>query len=83
MNVDTGHLVQIVGPGLRSFFVEEKGYEPVPEELSGEAEIELQKANADETYINLRGNSPLAKWAKARRRARRKMAAESRGRNRR
>ncbi len=83
MNIDTGHLVRTVDPRLRDLLVRDKGYEPLPGELAGEAEAELQKANADETHVNLQGNSPLAKWAKARRRARRKAAAASRRRNRR
>jgi len=74
--------------GQRRVPDELKGLEPLPEELNKEAEKVLN--GKKETYVDLKSDSPLAKWAQKRRKAsaakkkkkRRKMAKQSQKTNR-
>jgi len=54
------------------------GFDPVPDELTVAARLKL--AGRSEAQVNLRSGSPLAKWAKKKRKE--KLAAASRRRNR-
>lgn len=75
MNPYTGHLVAIEERDRRLA----KTYEMLESELL-KSEAEAALAGKPETYINLRERSPLADWAKKKRKE--KIAAKSRRRNR-
>lgn len=81
MNPYTGHLVRIqdaVEPKEKEF--RDNGYEPIPPELEGAANKKL--AGKGEAMVSLTSGGKLSKWAAEKRKARRKMAKKSRGRNR-
>lgn len=73
MNPNSGHLI-----ALKDSASMPAEYEPIPDKLLAAARDEL--AGRSETHVNLRGNTPLALWAKKKRKA--KLAAASRRRNR-
>lgn len=74
MNPETGELMRLrKGDGLP------EGFEPLPRELFLEAERKLR--GQDTAQVNVRSQTPLAKWAKKKRIE--KIAAKSRRRNRR
>ena len=60
---------------------EANGYVPVPPELNRAAKRKL--AGKDEAYVSLTSGGELSKWAAKQRKAKRKIAAESRKKNRR
>jgi len=76
MDPNTGHLIKLDGanepPG---------GYERLPHELELAALTAL--GDGDETMIDLKKHTPLAKWAKRKRKIRHKLAKQSRKANRR
>lgn len=91
MNPNTGHLVDTSGMTVEDFAALKKlGYVEVPSSLTGAARRAL--ASGKETTVDLADGGQLARWAAARRaeragkakkKARRKMAQQSRRRNRR
>lgn len=74
MNPSTGHLMRIREDWGREQmeYLEGQGYEPVPKELAGR----------DEAMVSLTSGGKLSLWAAKRRKAKRKMAKESKRRNR-
>lgn len=90
MNIDTGHLVDITGMSQDELLqLAGRGYTEVPPSLNRAARRAL--AGKKETSVNLDNDSRLARWAaikraerddKAKQKARRKMAKQSRRRNR-
>lgn len=85
MNVETGRLINTLGcTGEELEELWQAGYKSVPEELQPEAEKEL--AGKKETVVDLKSGNPLANWAAGQREKknkRKKMAKESRRKNRR
>lgn len=57
-----------------------QGYEEIPKELEAAAKAKL--AGLQEAMVSLTSGGKLSKWASGKRKAKRKMAAESRRRNR-
>lgn len=80
MNPDTGHLIRLENDEEMQRLVG-YGYERVPEELEGAAKRKL--ASRNEAWVSLTSGGRLSRWAAQRRKARRRMAKESRRRNRR
>lgn len=93
MNPDTGHLVRMDSELAKELFGELKtiekameermhtlGYQPVPDELENAAKKKL--AGKDEAYVSLTSGGKLSRWAAKKRKHKRKMARESRRRNR-
>jgi inorganic pyrophosphatase len=89
MNVNTGELRMLAAGAERDKellkALMEEGFRPVPQELQEEAAKELN--GKEETFVNLKGSTPLAKWAKNQRekdkkKAKRKLAKASRKLNR-
>jgi hypothetical protein len=72
VNPHTGHLVRLEDEAALAKLAE--SYERLPKELEAEATKAL--AGNFETHIDLRGKTPLAEWAKKKRKA--KIAAKSR-----
>jgi len=68
MNPHTGHLTTNV--------VLDLGYYPVPDYLRGHATKAL--GGRKETHVNLKAETPLAKWAATKRRNKRRAARHSR-----
>lgn len=77
MNPHTGHLVEFNDEEMQRQL--ENGYEPLPDKLVQTAEKVLD--GKKETYVDLRAASPLANWAKKKRKE--KIAAKSKRINRR
>ena len=81
MNPYTGHLM-----GLDGSKTIPDDYEPVPSEYEKLAamKIRLAQAHGQEPTVNMRGNSPLAKWGRETLKGKRKakIAAASRRKNR-
>ena len=77
MNPYSGHVVQLDSEAFRRALGER--YERLPDELQAEAAKVLD--GKTEAHVNLRKRSPLADWAKKKRKA--KIAAKSRRANRR
>lgn len=75
MNPATNHLIQLTD-GLAL----PEGYIPVPTELSKAAAAVLQ--GRPDTVVSKHSGGQLSRWAAAQRRARQKMAKQSRRRNR-
>ena len=90
MNVDNGHLIRLgIAEKPKDFRQEiqrRMAYFDVPPELQFEAERELDGKN--ETYVDIKANTPLANWASKKRTERdkkknkRHMAKKSKRRNR-
>lgn len=79
MNPDSGELRQLLR-GERA----PHGFDPLPAELQLAARMKMARDEAQgvaPSMVNLRSATPLAKWAKQKRKA--KLAAQSRRRNRR
>lgn len=77
MNPNTGHLIALHdGTSISS------AYDRLPKRLLSDAQQEL--SGKSETYVDLMSDSPLADWAKKKRKAKakKKIAAASRRRNR-
>lgn len=75
MNSETGHLVKDID--VEKFLKDERSaYSRLPLHLADDAATAL--AGADETYINLRKRTPLAKWAAMDRRERQKREKDRR-----
>lgn len=74
MNVDTGLLKKLSVEDSHDKEVlkalRDEGFKVVPQELQEEAEKELE--GKTETFINLKGKTPLAKWAKHQREMKKK-----------
>jgi len=85
MNVNTGHLVdfQNVDLSLREAFLK-KGYQPITDPKNRKEAEELLDGNS-ETYVNLKGKSSLADWARKQRKikSKRSTAKKSKRANRR
>jgi hypothetical protein len=79
MNVDTNHLIQLQEQKLKEY--QDKGYEEIPPELYAAAQQKL--AGRSEVYVSKTSGGKLSKWAADKRKAKRKMAKQSRKRNRR
>lgn len=79
MNPYTGHLVNVGDDEAMQRSLNRTGYSMVPDKLQAAAQAEL--AGNTETYVDLRSRSPLAAWAKKKRKE--KAAARSRRINRR
>jgi len=74
-------LIQVVNEKNESLQkVKEVDYIPVPPELDRAAKLKL--AGRNEAYVSLTSGGKLSKWAAKERKKRRKMAQESRRRNR-
>lgn len=82
MNIETGHLIspEMYKAMQEAGSLNAADYTPVPEELELAAMKKL--AGEQEAMVNLASGGKLAAWARANRKARRKMARESRKRNR-
>jgi len=95
VNPDTGHLLKLDSETARKLFGELEtteeamkmkkrmyalGYQSVPKELENAAEKKL--AGKDEAHVSLTSGGRLSRWAAKKRKHRRKMARESRRRNR-
>lgn len=78
MNPHTGHLINIDGDEEMARALRH-GYEVLPEELQAAAKLKL--AGQPEAQVNLHSRSPLADWARKKRKE--KIAAKSRRANRR
>lgn len=74
MNIDTGRLIELTDGEIP------KGYTLVPTELNRAARRKL--AGKKEAQVSLTSGGRLSRWAARQRKARRKMAKESRRRNR-
>lgn len=76
MNPNTGHLMNIYGldDALPA------GYEIIPQELERAAAMKLN--GAQEVIVSLTSGGKLSNWAKGKRKAKAKMAAASRRKNR-
>lgn len=81
MNPDTGHIVSLPDTEEMMRIYKDMGYEPIPEELQPAANKKL--AGQNEAFVSLTSGGKLSKWAADKRKIRRKMARESRKRNRR
>ncbi len=84
MNPNTGHLIDLdivnSEEDLKARFMRQMiDYERLPRELEADARRKLN--GQPEAQVNLRSSTPLAQWAKKKRRE--KIAAKSRRRNRR
>jgi hypothetical protein len=75
VNPDSGHLIR-----LQEGEAVPAGYEVVPPELNVAAAMVLR--GQAEAMVSKRSGGKLSKWVASRRKARRKMASESRRRNR-
>jgi hypothetical protein len=89
MNVNTGELRMLTAGAEKDKelmkALMEDGFRPVPEKLQEEANKELN--GKENTFVDIRGKTPLAKWAKHQRekdkkKAKRKAAKASRKLNR-
>lgn len=91
MNPSTGHLVGMGGETARRVFgepvtyeeIRNKGYEPVPPEMERAAARKL--AGKDEAMVSLTSGGKLSRWAAGKRnerKAKNRMAKESRRKNR-
>lgn len=85
MNVNTGHLInsemfKTLQEAAQEGNINFADYTPVPEELELAAMKKL--AGQQEAMVSLTSGGKLSNWARANRKARRKMARESRKRNR-
>jgi len=73
MQVDTVHLVDMREAAAEKIReLQEKGYEPVPDELRPVAELELM--GKKETYIGMESTGSLSRWARKKREKRKKLA---------
>jgi hypothetical protein len=78
MNVATNHLMKIDEKELQE--VMGLGYAPIPAELNQAANRKL--AGQSEAYVSFNSGGKLSSWAAQKRKKKRKMAKESRKRNR-
>ena len=81
MNTDTGHLVNTAEMTEDEFEkLREEGYEPVPNHLIKQAELELM--GLQETYVGKNASGSLSKHMRYKRKKKRQMAKALRRKNR-